>query len=203
MNKIPKIIHQIWIGDEPIPKHCLEFTEEIKKIHQDFHYVLWGNEVFEKLYKDDPFLQNYIKNPEIYKWAYIADRLRLLILRDFGGIYVDIDAKPIRSFNIILNQLNENVQIFAGMRKGNENENRMVDCTVLGAVKDANVIKEILKIYTDINWAHGGKAFSDKIMEDLLGPEIDLFNYKRFYDNKITEDTIILHDTDARLLSWK
>ena len=90
--KIPKIIHQLWLGDNEMPEHCKKFVEEMKEMNPDYEHHLWGNEVFEEKYKDDKYLQNYTKEPELYKWAFICDRIRLLLLRDHGGIYVDVDA---------------------------------------------------------------------------------------------------------------
>ena len=56
--KIPKIIHQLWLGDNEMPEHCKRFVEEMKKLHPDYEHHLWGNEVFEEKYKDDKMLQS-------------------------------------------------------------------------------------------------------------------------------------------------
>jgi mannosyltransferase OCH1-like enzyme len=103
--KIPKIIHQIWLGGTVMPDHCKQFVKEMKAMHPEWEHHLWGNEIFTEIYKDDPFLQEFISDPALYKWAFIADRVRMLLLRDYGGIYCDVDAKPIQSFNLILDKL--------------------------------------------------------------------------------------------------
>ena len=85
--QIPKKIHQVWIGFKEIPDWCQKFGEEMEAMHPDWEYKLWTHdEIFNHQYKDDPFLQSYLTNPELYKWAFIADRVRLLLLRDFGGV---------------------------------------------------------------------------------------------------------------------
>ena len=102
MTKIPKIIHQLWIGDKPIPKHIKEFTDEMPVINKGYECKLWGNEVFDH-YSNDEYLKSYMKSPNVYKWAFICDRIRCLLLDEFGGIYCDSDCKPIQSFDLILN----------------------------------------------------------------------------------------------------
>ena len=72
-------------------------------------------------YKDDPYLTNYLKEPDLYRWAFICDRVRCLLLKDIGGIYVDADALPIQSFDIIMNQLSENITFFTGMKPTQQN----------------------------------------------------------------------------------
>ena len=59
--QIPKIIHQIWVGGHEMPEHCKQFVQEMKELNPDYEHKLWGNEIFTEVYKDDPFLQNYIQ----------------------------------------------------------------------------------------------------------------------------------------------
>jgi hypothetical protein len=201
-NKIPKKLHQVWIGFKEVPEWCKRFGEEMQAMHPDWEYKLWSHdEIFNDLYKDDPFLQNYVKEPEVYKWAFIADRVRLLLLRDFGGVYCDIDAKPIRPFDLILDELSEQHTFFAGMKPTQEH-NTLIDCTVYGSTPQSRIINECLSVYDRITWAHGCKTFNNKIIEKM-DLDVALFNYEYFYNDKITDKTIILHDVEeTRLFSW-
>ena len=204
MTKIPKIIHQIWIGPDKIPNHCLEFIKEMKEINPDFKHFLWGNEVFSRVYKDDPFLQNYIKQPEVYKWAHIADRIRLLLLRDFGGVYVDVDAKPIKSFDSsIFLKLNKNISFFAGYRNINPPWNdKLIDCMILGSSKNSRIINSLLEMYVDVNWAWAFKPMSSKIFE-ISGPDVCIFHHNKFFNNLVTKESILYHENnETRLKSW-
>lgn len=199
--QIPKIIHQIWIGDEKMPDHCVEFVKEMKDMHPDWQHKLWGNEIFTDIYKEDKFLQSYIKNPKMYKWAFIADRIRLLLLRDYGGIYCDVDAKPIQSFNAIRNKLSSNHTFVAGL-KPHQNVDTLIDCTVYGSAPNSRIINECLSTYKSVLWACGCKMFSDKIIKHIE-PDVALFGYEYFYDTSANDKTIILHDVEStRLLSW-
>lgn len=199
--KIPKIIHQIWLGDNEMPDHCKQFVEDMKSMHPDYEHRLWGNEVFTELYKSDPFLQSYTKDPALYKWAFIADRIRMLLLRDFGGIYVDVDAKPIQSFNLILDQLQPHQTFFTGLKPSQEN-NTLFDCTVYGSAPGSRTVMEILSVYTSLTWAHGCKTFSDKIIQ-VIEPDIACFNYQYFYNWEVNSKTVVLHDVEhTRMFSW-
>ena len=200
--QIPKKIHQVWIGFKEIPDWCQKFGEEMEAMHPEWEYKLWTHdEIFNQQYKDDPFLQSYLTNPELYKWAFIADRVRLLLLRDFGGVYCDLDAKPVRSFDEILKKLSPQHTFFAGMKPTQEH-NTLIDCTVYGSVPNGRIINGCLSCYESLTWAHGCKTFNDKIIA-TMSTDVALFGYEYFYDNKITQNTIILHDVEAtRLFSW-
>ena len=199
--QIPKIIHQIWVVEKELPDHCKKFVQEMRDINPDYEHKLWGNEVFTELYPDDPFLQNYIKEPGLYKWAFITDRIRLLLLRDYGGIYCDVDARPVKSFNVVRDQLSPQHTFFSGMKPSQKN-NTLLDCTVYGAAPDARIIHEVLKVYDRITWAHGCKSFSDKIIQKIE-PDVACFGYQYFYNWEIDEKTVVLHDVlESRLFSW-
>tara|TARA_Y100000033_G_C2736403_1_gene106108 strand:- start:413 stop:1054 length:642 start_codon:yes stop_codon:yes gene_type:complete len=199
-TKIPKIIHQLWIGEKPIPDYIKKFTDDMAVVNLDYDCKVWGNEVFE-MYKDDPYLINYLKKPDVYRWAFICDRIRLLLLRDYGGIYCDADCKPVQSFDIVLNQLSENITFFTGLKPTQAN-NTLFDCTVYGSTPGARMIYQLMDTYHDINWANGCKMFSDRIIQEIEG-DVACFGYEYFYDSKITDRTIVLHDVEeTRLMSW-
>ena len=201
MTHIPKIIHQIWIGPNPIPNFCLDFTDEMKNKHEKLGYIykFWGNELWEK-YKEDKFIHNYSTDPETFKYAYICDRFRLLLLRDYGGIALDVDCKIIKDFDVVLNKLHYNITYFAAVRRY-INEGATIEAGIQGSTKNSRVIQEYLSIYKDVNWAYGGKMTSDKMIE-IIDTDVALFNYRYFLDNKITEDTIVLHEPYA-LGTWR
>ena len=82
---IPKKIHQIWIGPRVLPEKYVEMTANMEAMHPDWEYKLWTHdEIFNDRYADDIYLQAYIKEPDTFRWAFITDRIKLLLLRDFG-----------------------------------------------------------------------------------------------------------------------
>ena len=65
------------------------------------------------------------------------------------------------------------------------------------------MIYECLNTYRNIKWANGCRMFSEKIIR-TIGPDVALFGYQYFYDNKVTDKTIVLHDVrKTRLFSWR
>jgi len=84
---IPKIIHQIWIGDEP-PKFISDAMETVKSFHPDYTYILHDNSALEKY------------NITIgTKHSFSANILRVKVLSEFGGWYIDADTIALSSIN--------------------------------------------------------------------------------------------------------
>ena len=92
-----KIIHQIWVGPYEIPEKEKYFLERNKKINYEFEHILWTDcnlpELPEKIKEHFNFLRKE-KN-----YAFIADILRIFVIREFGGLYIDLDTKPIHSIH--------------------------------------------------------------------------------------------------------
>ncbi|CAJ1329139.1 unnamed protein product [Effrenium voratum] len=86
---IPLIIHQIWLGSSTRPEICEHFAEGWRRCHPTWEYRLWTDEHADALLDHHPRLAQAFKaasNP-----AEKSDILRLVILQQHGGLYVDVD----------------------------------------------------------------------------------------------------------------
>lgn len=90
---IPKIIHQVWVGDKPIPDHQLEWIEKWKELYPDFEYKLWVSNEF----GENKFSKTVL---DLKEYAYYSDWIRTNVLYKYGGIYIDTDVLPIKKIPI-------------------------------------------------------------------------------------------------------
>jgi hypothetical protein len=100
--EIPRDLHQIWIGPDPIPEHCARWVNLWHTIHGPeigWRHQLHGNELL-KRWPDDPVLREQLALG--VPWAFVADRLRCLLLAEDGGAYVDVDVQPIAPLEGVL-----------------------------------------------------------------------------------------------------
>ena len=100
MTKIPKIIHQTWKTSElPIPQKHL--AETWKTFLPDWEYILWTDEMnreFVATYFPD-FLEKYDSYP---KNIQRADAIRYLLLKKYGGLYVDLDFECLENIDFLI-----------------------------------------------------------------------------------------------------
>ena len=83
---IPKIIHQLWIGDR-IPPIILMNTWKDK--HSDFEYIFWNEEEF---IKRKMIFRCMKQIDEIDEINGKADIMRWEILYKYGGVFIDADT---------------------------------------------------------------------------------------------------------------
>ena len=86
---IPKILHQIWIGPNKIPKHIQEYCNINAKIFDDYEYKFWHNDNIPQM--PDACYKQFKRYEKRQKYAFQADILRYFILNQYGGIYMDVD----------------------------------------------------------------------------------------------------------------
>jgi mannosyltransferase OCH1-like enzyme len=93
---IPRIIHHIWIGPDPLPDDHRPWIESWKRHHPKWEHRLWTEEDLPA----DPI------RPEILERLRVpverADILRLELLYRHGGVYVDTDLECLRPLDDVL-----------------------------------------------------------------------------------------------------
>ena len=120
--KIPKIIHQIWIGKK-MPKFKKIFMNSNKKIleNKGWKYKLWKNKDIN--IKMLPFTFQYIQtafavgkqfNLVHTKWAQVSDLMRYEIMYRYGGVYIDTNVEILKDITNLINQANKKGYLFIG-----------------------------------------------------------------------------------------
>ena len=131
MSSIPKIIHYCWFGKGKKSKLIKKCINSWKKMCPDYKIIEWNEENI------DISMSIYTK--EAYdekKWAFVTDYLRLYIIYNQGGIYLDTDVELIRNLDDLLEfdsffSLERDNYIATGLgfgaKKGNEYVKKMLD----------------------------------------------------------------------------
>lgn len=92
-NKIPKIIHQLWIGPKPAP---IVLMNTWKEKNPSFTYILWNEEEF---IKRDITFECQKRIDEIEEINGKADIMRWELLYKYGGVFIDADSICIESID--------------------------------------------------------------------------------------------------------
>lgn len=94
---IPKKIHYCWFGGNEKPTKAIKCIESWKKYCPDYEIIEWNESNF------DIHLNPYVEKCYAEKkYAFLTDYLRLLVLEEYGGIYMDTDVQVIKSLNPLL-----------------------------------------------------------------------------------------------------
>lgn len=171
-QSIPKIIHYCWFGPEKMKKLQRKCIKSWKKHLPEYTFMKWDETNVEF---DSSFVRNaYNKR----KWAFVADYVRILKLKEYGGIYLDTDMLVLKPLSSFLGH-----KCFFGA------ENlKYVSCGIIGTVKGGYFIEECLKEYA--NW-------EDEEIEDWSSisiPKIITGVFNRHFPNIKSFDHIVFQN---------
>lgn len=174
---IPKKIHYCWFGRGEKPKLAKKCIESWKRFCPDYEIIEWNEDNFDLNYNE------YIKYCyENKKWAYLSDLVRLIVVKEYGGIYFDTDVEVISSFDYLL---------YNGAFFGFENDNHVATGLGFGAAKDHNMINAMIEQYDKIERTENGEMVfigCPKLNTDALLP----FGLKLNGNKQIIGDAVIL-----------
>lgn len=143
-TRIPKIIHQIWVGPDPFPEKFKAWQKSWEALGWEYH--LWTDAEV----KDFPLLNRKLYEQE-KNYGAKADILRIEILNQIGGLYVDVDFECIRpeQFNI----LHESYDFYCGITPL-DCKSLMLNNALIGSIPGHPILQGILqnvpKVYEEI-----------------------------------------------------
>ena len=136
---IPKTIHYCWFGSNEKPKSAIKCINSWKKYCSDFEIVEWNeNNV------DINKCPKYIRDAyAAKKYAFVSDYMRLKVLFEHGGFYMDTDVELLR-----------NLEIFCIDKAviGFENADFVNSGQMLAAEKGLPIIAEMMDVYEEISF---------------------------------------------------
>ena len=131
---IPRIIHYCWFGRNPLTNLALKCIASWEKMCPGYEFKLWNEDSFniaENCYIEEAY--------KAKKWAFVSDYVRLKVLYDYGGVYMDTDVEVIKPLDQFLKH-----KAFSGF----ENEN-WIPTGTMGAEKSNKWIEVLLDYYRD------------------------------------------------------
>lgn len=196
--------HQIWIGKKEIPAREKHFHQLMKARNPEWEVTLHGNELLTR-YAKDPYISWMLGTNE--KWAFITDRLRVLLLRDEGGVYLDVDCEPIRPLNTLKFWDVDFVDFAYGTRSPGRPSVALhrgpiafVDNTFLASKPHGRLISKLVTLWTPERKVVNGYKTGIEVIQHADWTTINT-GVNPFYSMENNPQVICLHD-HHNLSSW-
>ncbi|MEO1399833.1 MAG: glycosyltransferase [Cyanobacteria bacterium J06635_1] len=146
--RIPKIIHQIWIGSRAIPDQLQKYRQTWIKHHPDWEYKLWTNDDL----KEYQFLNEELGRlfEQSLTLGERVDILRYDIMYQYGGIYADCDCICLKPFDIFVHSYDFFAGIFQPMFASQKHAMFLQNC-LIGTKPQHPIIHKLSSILLE-NW---------------------------------------------------
>ncbi len=129
---IPKVIHYCWFGKKKMPANLYKYIETWKKYLSDYQIIEWNEDNFD-ISSCEFVKQAYAAG----KYAFVSDYARLYALKQYGGIYFDVDIQVLKNLDKLLNY--DGIFCFESTEK--------VMTAFMAVSKNHPLIQEFLKYY--------------------------------------------------------
>ncbi len=181
---IPKIIHFVWVGNQPKPKLVLDCIASWKQFCPDYEIIEWGNDSLSKI--DNRYVSQAFEHK---KWAFVSDYLRLYALNKFGGFYFDSDLEITANIDKFRNN---------SFITGHELYKGTVFpfTAFMGSEPNGKIVKTLLSEYDDIDFVNLDGTLNQKTntvrVSELFGKKYGVLTpYDGTKQIKLDKDGII------------
>ena len=142
---IPKIIHYCWYGQNEIPEDIKYYIDTWKKYCPDYKIICW-NENNTNLNENKYLKQAY----DTKKYAFVTDYMRLKVLSEYGGIYMDTDIELCKSLDEYLHH-----RAFIGCQDEN-----VFSTGLIGAEANHPWIAKLFEHYNDLEFINNDGTYN-------------------------------------------
>lgn len=154
---IPKKIHYIWFGDKdfgPKEKYCVSGWQ---KMLPDYEIIRWDNSSLDEF--DNAYFKEAI---EAKRYAFASDYVRLKVLEEYGGIYLDTDEEILKSLDCFLDH-----DFFIGCQSCGSA--KTINPALIGAIPHHPIIKDLLSIYDDMHYINADGSYNNVTNPNYVG----------------------------------
>lgn len=153
---IPKIIHYCWFGGKPLPRMARRCISSWKRMCPDYKIIRWDETNF------DVHQSSFVSTAyDAGAWAFVSDWVRLKVVHDFGGVYLDTDVELIKPLDELLDN-----SCYIGVQQ----PARL--CTTglgFGACKESPVVREMLAQYDGLKFTwHDSRQLACPYLNDRV-----------------------------------
>lgn len=174
---IPKIIHYCWFGGSDVPASVKACIATWKKFCPDYEIRLWDESNFDV--NSHPFVK---KAYECKAWAFVTDYVRLCIIYENGGVYLDTDVELLKNLDDLLQN-----KCYFGLQQG-----KKLCATGLGfgAEKGASILYKLMASYDKIEFDPENKA---SLACPILNTQVLMDNGYIFKDDIFKNDEFTVY----------
>ncbi len=144
---IPKNFHFVWLG-KPMPAHLVDNVYQWRRLHPAWSFYVWTERNIPELRNQQLYDSAESLVPVDALYQFRADLIRYELLYDHGGLYCDVDTRPLKPIDAELVGHRE----FAAMEDRN-----WVGNTYLGSVPGHPLLAEIIARILGNVQRHKGK----------------------------------------------
>lgn len=178
---IPKIIHYCWFGNGEKPEIVKKCIDSWREKCIGYAIIEWNERNFD--INSNKFVREaYAKK----KYAFVSDYVRLFVLKNFGGIYLDTDVEVLKNFDEYLNN-----KSFWGLEAGN-----YIATSTIGTEINNPLIEAFYKEYLDRSFINEDGTLNVGTNVEIISKKFKELGAKLDGSKEIIEGIGVIYPTE-------
>lgn len=175
-DRIPKVIHYIWVGGAKKPDSVEKYIESWKKYCPDYKIIEWNESNY------DVSKNRYTKEAyDAKKWAFVTDFMRLDVIDRYGGIYMDSDVEVVKNLDKFLKK-----PAFSSFEAGDPSQ-IFLPTGMMASERDGGWVKYLKSYYTPERSFFGQNGQVDTTPNTVTITRMTVEKYGIKLNNKLQE----------------
>ena len=180
-----------------MPKQEIEFTQKIKESHPQWNYKLWDDKSISELTIPSNVKKIYDFFGNIKDYVAQSDVLRLFLVYEFGGIYLDVDFEIYKTFDTLnLEQCdaffcyhNTDINIktipngIIGSKKQSKIFSYIINNMITNEYHSPEYLGRQIKKYYNLDYNNAKHEGKEGLLDLFNKDNIFYMNYNTFHDN--------------------
>lgn len=199
---IPKTIHCVWLSGDEKPEVYKECVRSWREIMPDFEIKEWSLANLPTEVRLHPFVQAAL---DARKWAFATDYIRVWILYNYGGIYLDMDVMVYKSLEPFLKHRAFSCTEFDPryfyknfkIKEGRDILGLNIEAAVMGAEKGHPWIKDILTQYDQLNFTSDKKKIMSLLMPLIVTKASKKYGFRYIPVYQVLSEDIHIYGPDT------
>lgn len=185
---IPKKIHYVWFGGKPKTEKVKKCIASWRKYLPDYEIIEWNEKNFD--ISSVQFVREAIDSK---MYAFASDFVRLWVIYNYGGIYLDTDVEVIRSYDKLL----ENKLFF-----GTEEVDSINSGLSFGAEPHNEIVKDLMNKYINRKFINLDGSFNLKTTNMIVTEYFVNRGYKLISKVQSIDGAVIYPKKYFAPMSW-
>lgn len=176
---IPKKIHYCWFGGNQLPNSATKCIDSWKKYCPDYEIIEWNEGNF-NVFSCPRYIQEAYVNK---KWAFVTDYVRLKVIYDRGGIYLDTDVELKKNLDSLL---------IYNAYFGLEDKNYINTGLGFGSIARLPLLKELMDDYENISFVRSDGSFDKTPCPQRNTPHFIKYGFNKEDKTQVIDDNILI-----------
>jgi hypothetical protein len=183
MNDYTRILHYCWFGGSPLPEYAVASLKTWRELMPDHEIMRWDESNFD--IRQCSFVSEAY---DAKRWAFVSDYVRFKVVYEYGGTYMDVGSKLLRSISPL--------ERGKGFTARDWESSAVSPGLVLSAKAHCSLLGETLENYERLDFENSFAFMSTHTVNNMFAHVLARYGYVAGIDSLWEHDGFVVYPSE-------